>query len=119
MLESRVARGLMLLGASVGVLSVAVAALDMQVNLPDWMVRVAMIKLAFVASAGLLAAGALVGRHAKSRSLPASAAPNLLPLERAEAFGQRPETRAPDEVEGAVVRGREPGERRSTDEREH
>jgi hypothetical protein len=118
MLESRVARGLMLLGVSVGVLSVAVAALDMQVNLPDWMVRVAMIKLAFVASAGLLAAGALVGRHAKSRSLPASA-PNLLPLERAEAFGQRTETRAPDEVEGAVVRGREPGERRSTDEREH
>lgn len=69
MLESRVARTLMLMGAGIGVLSVAVWALDVQVNVPDWMIRVAMFKLAAIASVGLLAAGALVGRHAKTSSL--------------------------------------------------
>ena len=37
MLESRIARGLMFLGASVGILSVVVAALDMRVTcLTGW-----------------------------------------------------------------------------------
>lgn len=113
MLESRVARGLMLLGAGIAVLGIAVAALDLRLNLPDWMIRVAMIKLAFVAAGGLLAAGALMGRHAKSRSLTAAAS-RLLPDERPESFG----TRMPDEAEQIVVRGQEPGGRRSTDELE-
>lgn len=65
MFASRLARGLMALGAGVGVLTVAVLALEVQVNLPDWMVRVAMIKLAFVAAGGLLVGGALLGRHAR------------------------------------------------------
>ena len=115
MLESRLARGLMVLGAGVGILTVAVAALEMQVNLPDWMVRVAMIKLAFLASVGLLAAGALVGRHAKSRSL-GPAAPELLPHERAESFGPRHETVVPDELEPDVRHGHERGARRRIDE---
>jgi len=113
MLESRIARGLMLLGAGIGVVSVVVAALDMQMNLPDWLIRVAMIKLAFVASAGLLVAGAMVGRHARSRSLTTSA-PNLLPHERAESFGQPPKTLTPDEVQRVVGRAQ-----RGTDERGH
>jgi hypothetical protein len=116
MLESRVARGLMLLGVGIGVLSVAVAALDIQLNLPDWMIRVAMIKLAFVASAGLLAGGAMVGRHAKARGLTPSA-PELLPHERAESFGQPFKGRAPDEIELGARGGPEPDGRRRTDER--
>ena len=71
MLESRVSRILLGLGAVVGVLGATVLALEMQplLNFPDWIVRVAMIKLTFVASAGLLAGGALVGRHARHRAL--------------------------------------------------
>ena len=71
MLESRISRLLLILGAGVGVVGTLVWALELQINLPDWMIRIAMLKLAFIASAGLLAAGALVGRHAKSaRRLP-------------------------------------------------
>jgi multisubunit Na+/H+ antiporter MnhE subunit len=70
MLESRISRGLMLLGAGIGLMSIGVWALEVQVNVPDWMIRVAMIKLAFIASAGLLAAGAVVGRHARTRKIP-------------------------------------------------
>ena len=112
MLESRLARVLMVLGAGVGVLSVAVASLDMRVNLPDWMVRVAMIKLAFIAAGGLLAAGAMMGRHAKSKSL-TSPATNLLPDERPESFGQRP----PNVAEQVMGRGQHP-ERSGSDELE-
>jgi hypothetical protein len=109
MLQSRIARGLMLLGAGVGILSVAVVTLEMRLNLPDWMVRVAIIKLAFIAAGGLLAAGAVVGRHAKSRELTWSN-PEVLPPEGPQSFGRR----APEEAE-SVVRGQEPG-RRSRDE---
>jgi hypothetical protein len=71
--ESRISRGLMLLGAAVGVMSVGVWALDVHLNPPDWLIRIAFMKLAFLASAGLLAAGALVGRHARERgALPTS-----------------------------------------------
>lgn len=68
MFESRISRALMFLGVAVGVVSVGVWVLDVRVNLPDWMIRVALIKLALLASAGLLAAGALVGRRAKGRT---------------------------------------------------
>jgi hypothetical protein len=112
MFESRLARGLMILGAAVGMLTVAVVAVDVQVNLPDWMVQVAMAKLAFIAAGGLLAAGALLGRHAKSRALP-STRPDLLHPERRDSFGQG----APDEGERVVVREQDRG-RRSHDELE-
>jgi hypothetical protein len=110
MLESRIARALMLLGAGVGTLGVTVVALEVHVNLPDWMVRVAMVKLAFVAAGGLLAAGALVGRHAKSRALP-STHPELLSPEHPESFGQE----IHDDGERVVARKHDPG-RRSRDE---
>jgi len=71
MFETRISRALLYLGVAIGLLTVGVWALDVHVNPPDWMIRIAMIKLAVLASAGLLAAGALVGRHAKARrSLP-------------------------------------------------
>lgn len=69
MLESRIARVLMGLGVTVGVTAAGLAALDIQLNIPDWMIRVAMIKLGFIAAAGLLTAGALLGRHARSKQL--------------------------------------------------
>lgn len=75
MLESRISRALLGLGAFVGVVGVGVWALEASpMNLPDWIVRVAMLKLTFVASAGLLAGGALVGRHARQRSIAGAAA---------------------------------------------
>lgn len=77
MFASRLSRALMILGAGVGLLTVAVLALEVQVNLPDWMVRVAMIKLAFVAAGGLLAGGALLGRHARSQLPAAGGSPQL------------------------------------------
>lgn len=80
MFESRVSRGLLFLGVAVGVMTVGVWVLDIQVNPPSWMIRIAFIKLALVASAGLLAAGALVGRHAKERSSVAQA-PNIPQVE--------------------------------------
>ena len=67
MFETRVSRALLLLGLGVGVMSVVVWALDVRLNPPDWMIRIAFIKLALLASAGLLAAGAMVGRHARER----------------------------------------------------
>ena len=75
MLESRIARVLMVMGAGIGMLNIGVWALDVQVNVPDWMIRIAMFKLAAIASVGLLAAGALVGRHAKTSSLASGASP--------------------------------------------
>ena len=65
----RLSRLLLLLGAGVGIAGVTIWALELQLNLPDWLVRVAMLKLTLIASAGLLAGGALVGRHARQRFL--------------------------------------------------
>jgi hypothetical protein len=86
----------MWLGAGVGLASVVVWGLEVRLNLPDWLVRVAMIKLAFIASAGLLAGGAMLGRHATSRSLQREESDLLLrepglPLEHSS-------TKVPDEV---------------------
>jgi hypothetical protein len=75
MLESRISRALLGLGAVVGVLGVVVWAADSSLlNVPDWMVRIAMLKLTLVASLGLLGAGALLGRHARQRSISDGAA---------------------------------------------
>jgi hypothetical protein len=75
MLESRISRALLALGAVVGVLGVAVWAADSSLlNVPDWMVRIAMLKLTLVASLGLLGAGAYLGRHARQRSISDGAA---------------------------------------------
>lgn len=68
---SRVSRVLLGMGVTLGVAAVAAMALDLRVNIPDWMFQVAMIKLAVIGSLGLLGAGAVLGRHAKRRnSLP-------------------------------------------------
>ena len=104
MFASRIARALMALGATVGILTVAILALEVQVNLPDWMVRVAMIKLAFIAAAGLLAGGALLGRHARSQ-LPTGDTPDELgggsaePLHHSESASRQPIQRRPETPE--------------------
>lgn len=68
---STVSRVLLGMGVTLGVAAVAAMALDLRVNIPDWMFQVAMIKLAVIGSLGLLGAGAVLGRHAKRRhSLP-------------------------------------------------
>src|SRR5689334_21634873 len=103
MTESRIARGLMMLGAGVGVASVTVWALELQMNLPDWIVRVAMFKLAFIAAGGSLAAGAVVGRHANMRQLP-SGDVERLPAERAEPLMQKPAYKLPNARAGASHR---------------
>ena len=69
MLESKLSRVLMVLGATIGVVGIGVWAIELRVNLPDWMIQVAMVKLAFLGAAGLLGAGALLGRHAKRSAL--------------------------------------------------
>lgn len=97
MTGSKIARGLMLLGAGVGIASVAVWALELQMNLPDWIVRVAMMKLALIASAGLLAAGALLGRAAKRQI--AATDPEFLPGERAESLSVRRGDKVPNAME--------------------
>ena len=83
MFESRMSRALLSLGAAVGVVSIGVWVLDVQVHLPDWMIRVALIKLALLASGGLLAAGALMGRHAKGR-------PSVPPAPHMDRLGEGP-----------------------------
>jgi len=68
MFTTRLARVLLVLGAGLGIAGVAVAALEVRINFPDWMIQVAMIKLAVVGSLGLLGAGAVLGRHAKRQA---------------------------------------------------
>ena len=68
MLTAKLSRALLVMGAAVGLVGIAVFALDLRINIPDWMIRIAMIKLTVVASLGLLGAGALVGRHVKRQA---------------------------------------------------
>jgi hypothetical protein len=95
--ESKIGRALMWLGAGVGLVSIAVWGLEVRMNLPDWLVRVAMIKLAFIASAGLLAGGAMIGRHAHSR-LPRREELDLLLHEPGLPLDQGRAPKMPDEV---------------------
>ena len=69
MLESKLSRILLILGATIGIVGIGVWAIELRVNLPDWMIRVAMVKLALLGAAGLLGAGAVLGRHAKRSAL--------------------------------------------------
>jgi len=68
MFTTKLARVLLVVGAGLGIAGVAIAALEVRMNLPDWMIQVAMIKLALAGSLGLLAAGAILGRHAKRQA---------------------------------------------------
>ena len=94
MLESRLSRILLLLGAGVGTAGVVVWALELQMNLPDWVVRVAMLKLTLIASAGLLAGGALVGRHAHQRAVQGAAGAGQLGEDAADSLAAPPQKAA-------------------------
>lgn len=66
---SVVAKGLLALGALVGGLAGLALALGLRLDqLPPWMITVGMYKLAFIAAAGLFAAGAMLGRAARRES---------------------------------------------------
>ena len=70
MLESKLSRILLIFGATIGIAGVGVWAIDGRFfNVPDWIIQVAMVKLTFLGAAGLLGAGALLGRHAKRSAL--------------------------------------------------
>jgi hypothetical protein len=63
MRASTVAKALLILGAIVGGAAGLALAFGLRLDqLPSWMITVGMYKLAFIASAGLLVAGALLGR---------------------------------------------------------
>jgi hypothetical protein len=64
----RVGRVLLGVGGVVGVAAAGAWAFDWLPPMPEWMVRVAMFKLALIASGGLLAAGAMLGRRARAQS---------------------------------------------------
>ena len=96
MIEKKLGRALMALGATVGIASVVIATLEVSINLPDWMVRVAMIKLAFIAAGGLLAAGAFLGRHAKGRELTGGPVGQLGEGDGLPTFTERRDTRPVD-----------------------
>ena len=68
MFASTLSKGLLVLGALVGGAAGIALALGLgPEHIPRWMVTVGMYKLAFIAAAGLLTAGALVGRAARNR----------------------------------------------------
>ena len=64
MSSAKLSRVLLIMGATLGIAAIVAMAVDLRVNIPDWMMKVAMIKLALVGAAGLLATGAVLGRHA-------------------------------------------------------
>ena len=69
MTESRlpliVGRALMAVGLGVGVLAMVMWTLDITIDVPAWMWRVAAIKLTLASSIGFIASGALLLRHLK------------------------------------------------------
>ena len=64
--SSAVSKGLIITGAIVGGAAGIALALGLRLDqLPGWMITVGMYKLAFIAAAGLLVAGAVLGRAAR------------------------------------------------------
>jgi hypothetical protein len=99
MLEARISRALMAMGAGIGLLGIGVWALDLHLNVPDWMVRIAMFKLTAIAVVGLLAAGALLGRHARTSSLVSGRVPAQIGEADAEPLRQRERDLTPQPVD--------------------
>ncbi len=66
---SGASKALLILGALVGAAAGLALAFGLRLDqLPPWMITVGMYKLAFLAAAGLLVAGAMLGRAAKNKS---------------------------------------------------
>ena len=68
MSSAKLSRVLLGMGATLGIAAVLAMAVDLRVNIPDWMIKVAMVKLALVGAAGLFVTGAVLGRHANRHS---------------------------------------------------
>jgi hypothetical protein len=67
----RVSRTLMVVGTTLASVAAAVWMADALPTFPDWMLRLAVYKLAFASGAGLLIAGAVVRRSLKPSGAPA------------------------------------------------
>jgi hypothetical protein len=71
MRAATIAKSLLVLGLLVGAATGLALALGFDVDrIPSWMITVGMYKLAFIAAAGLLVAGALMGRAIRERGIP-------------------------------------------------
>jgi hypothetical protein len=64
----RIARTLVTIGAVVGAVGAIAAVSGIGPDLPVWVVRIAILKLLFIAAASLMAAGAMLGRAARKRA---------------------------------------------------
>jgi len=90
------ARLLMAAGMGAGIVGVLVWTFGLRIYVPEWMWRVAAVKLTFAAAAGLVAAGALLLRHLKKRERMETALGGAQPNEPFGALGAAPWT--PPEV---------------------
>lgn len=96
------------LGCVIGAGAIGALVFDWTPSIPPWMIRIGMIKLALLASGGLLAAGALVGRRVTqaraSASVDATSTPPQLgpddfpdgPIDRVERVSVRDSSRDSD-----------------------
>lgn len=74
-------------GLGVGTLGILMWSFGFRINVPDWMWRVAAVKLTFAAAVGLVAAGALLLRHLKRRERMDVSLGSAPPDESARALG--------------------------------
>ncbi|MGH7696943.1 MAG: hypothetical protein ACRENH_18270 [Gemmatimonadaceae bacterium] len=81
------ARVLMTAGLGAGILGVLMWSFGIRFHVPDWMWRVAAVKLTFAAAVGLVAAGALLLRHLKKSERMDASLGSALPDESARALG--------------------------------
>ena len=93
-----VGRGMMIAGAALAAVSVAIWGLSFIPAFPEWMIRLAIFKLMLASAGGLMVAGAVVRRSLlrgdaqARRELPAGAAlPNVKPSARPDRVDARNE----------------------------
>lgn len=81
------ARVLMTAGLGAGILGVVLWTFGIRIHVPEWMWRVAAVKLTFAAAIGLVAAGALLLRHLRKRERTDMSLSSVSPDESARALG--------------------------------
>ncbi len=81
------ARVLMTAGLGAGILGIVLWTFGIRIDVPEWMWRVAAVKLTFAAAIGLVAAGALLLRHLKKRERMDTSPSSGLPNESVRALG--------------------------------
>ena len=86
------ARLLMAAGMGAGIVGVLLWTFGVRIHVPDWMWRVAAVKLTFAAAAGLVAVGALLLRHLNKRERMETAVGGAQPNEPLDALAAAPWT---------------------------